>query len=743
MSRRSTVVQVPLHRKALCRTPLCIVLLILGIHGVKVRDRGSRKRSIVVPAEEVIACPRCRLNRHVRIRNGIACDRVRIVCRVSCRATVIQVPVHRVVLRRTPLCIEVLIDRIADREARNRRAAECSVVVPALEVIAGPCCRSQGNVRVEHGIACHRVRIGRRMSRGYAVIQGICDRIVIGRTPLCIEGLGRRVHGRETCDRRTGEGSVVVPALKGIAVSKRRQEVNITAAVCEHRVACEVRCRIGRRVSRGRAVIQHVVNRVAVRRSTPLRVVVLILCVHGVQACDRCPRKARIVVPAFKGIAGPRCRMYGDIRVLNGVACDCVRIVCRVTHRGVIVQIPLHRIALCSAPLCIVVLIGRIVRREARNRRARKARVIVPALKVIAGPRRRCQRDVRIEHGIACDRVRVGRRVTRRRTVIQRVLHRIGKRCAPLRVEGLGRRIHGREGANRRARKARIVVPAKEGIARTQRICHRNRARQGLNRIARQINRQVGCRMARAVIQHIVDRVALRRTPLCIVVLIFRIHGVKRADRCARKARIIVPAFKGITCTRRSCDCEIRLGDIVAELRVRVGRRMTRRRRIIQMIADTVRIRATPSRVVVLILRIHGVQIRDRGSREGGIRIPTEEAVSCSRRRLNRHVRIEHGIRCHRVRVARRMTCGSTVIQLPLHRIVLGRTPLCIVVLILRIHGVQGGDRRSRERRIVIPALEVIAGPRCRAQCNIRIQYGIACDRVRIACRMARRRAVI
>ena len=556
----------------------------------------------------------------------------------------------------------MLIDRIADREARNRRAAKRSVVIPALKVIAGSCCRRQGNVRVEHGIARHRVRIGRRVPRRGSVVQAVCDRIVVWRTPLCIEGLGRRIHGRETCNRRTGESSIVVPALKGIAVSKRRQEVNIAAAVCEHRVACEVRCRIGCRVPRGRSVIQHVVNRVAVRRSTPLCIVVLILRIHGVQACDRCPRKARIVVPAFKGIAGPRCRMHGDIRVLNGVACDCVRIVCRVTHRGVIVQIPLHRIALCSAPLCIVVLIGRIVRRESRNRRARKARVIVPALKVIAGPRRRCQRDIQIEHGIACDRVRVGRRVTRRRTVIQRVLHRIGKRCAPLRVEGLGRRIHGREAANRRARKARIVVPAKEGIARTQRICHRNRARQGLNRIARQINRRVGCRMARAVIQHIVDRVALRRTPLCIVVLIFRIHGVKRADRCARKARIIIPAEEGITCPRRSCDCEIRLGDIVAELRVRVGRRMTRRRRIIQMIADTVRIR---------------------------------------------------------------------------------RTPLCIVVLILRIHGVQGGDRRSRERRIVIPALEVIAGPRCRAQCNIRIQYGIACDRVRIACRMARRRTVI
>ena len=249
--------------------------------------------------------------------------------------------------------------------------------------------------------------------------------------------------------------------------------------------------------------------------------------------------------------------------------------------------------------------------------------------------------------------------------------------------------------------------------------------------------------MARVVIQHIVNRVALRRTPLCVVVLICRIHGVKRGNRRARKARIIVPAFKGITCTRRRRNREIRLGDIVAELRVRVRRRVSGRRRVIQMIGDTVGIRCAPSRIVVLILRVHGTEVRDRRSREGGIRIPAEEVVARARRRLNRHVGIEHGIRCHRVRVARRMTCGSTVIQLPLHRIVLCRTPLCIVLLILRIHGVKRRDRRSRERGIVIPALKVITGARCRAKGDIRIQYAIACNRVRIACRVSRRRAVV
>ena len=333
--------------------------------------------------------------------------------------------------------------------------------------------------------------------------------------------------------------------------------------------------------------------------------------------------------------------------------------------------------------------------------------------------------------------------MARRRAVIQRVLHRIGKRRTPLCVEGLGRRIHGREAANRRARKARIIVPAQEVVARTQRICHRNRTRQGLYRIARQIDRRVGRRMARAVIQHIVDRIALRRTPLCIVILICRIHGVKRGNRRARKAQIIIPAEEGIACPRCSCDCEIRLGDIVAKLRVRVRRRVSGRRRIIQMIGDTVGIRCAPSRVVVLILRIHGVQVRDRRAREGGIRIPAEEIVTRARRRLNCHVGIEHGVSCHRVRVGRRVTCRRTVVQLPLHRIVLCRAPLCVVLLILRVHGMQVRDRCSRERRIVIPALKVIAGARCRAQRDIRIQYGIAGDRIRIACRMPRRRAVV
>ena len=209
----------------------------------------------------------------------------------------------------------MLICRIADREACNRRAAECRVVVPTIKVIAGSCCRRQSHVRVEHGITCDRVRIGRRVPRRGSVVQAVCDRIVVWSTPLCIEGLGRRIHCREGGNRRAREARVVVPAIKGIAVPACRQEVNVAAAVCQHRVACEISGWIGRRVPRRRAVIQHIVNRVAVRCRIPLCIVSLVLCIHGVKRRDRRTAETRVIVPTKEGITGPRCRLNGHIRI--------------------------------------------------------------------------------------------------------------------------------------------------------------------------------------------------------------------------------------------------------------------------------------------------------------------------------------------------------------------------------------------------------------------------------------------
>ena len=90
---------------------------------------------------------------------------------------------------------------------------------------------------------------------------------------------------------------------------------------------------------------------------------------------------------------------------------------------------------------------------------------------------------------------------------------------------------------------------------------------------------------------------------------------------------------------------------------------MSRRRSVVQHIVDRIgNRRAVPFRKVLLIFRIHGVQVRDRSSREACIVIPAKEGIACPRRRLNRDIRIEHGITCHRIRIACRVARGCTVI---------------------------------------------------------------------------------
>ena len=312
------------------------------------------------------------------------------------------------------------------------------------------------------------------MPRGGTVIQCIADSIVVCTAPLCVEGLGGRIHGREAADRRTGEGCIVIPALKGITVPECREHIDGSAAVCEHRVTREVCSRIGRRVPRRASVVQHIVNRIRIRRAVPLCIVSLVLGIHGVQVYDRRSRECCVVVPTEEGITCSRRRLNRDIRIQHRIASNGIRIVCRVSRGGVVVQIPLHRITLSRTPLCIIVLILRIARREAGNRRARKAGVIVPAFKVIAGSRCRSQGDIRIQNRVACHCVRVGRRMSCGRSVIQRIANRVAVCTAPLCIEGLGRRIHGREVGNRSARKTCVVIPAEEGIAVSARRLQRN-----------------------------------------------------------------------------------------------------------------------------------------------------------------------------------------------------------------------------------------------------------------------------
>ena len=369
---------------------------------------------------------------------------------MACRRSVVQTPLYRITLSCAPLCIVVFILGITCREARHRGSRKRRIIVPALKVITRARCRSQGDIRIQYGITRNRVRIGRRVSRRGTVIQRICNRIRVCRTPLCIVVLCLRIHGREAGNRRPREGSIVVPAFKGIAVSTCRQEVDVAAAVGEHCIAREVRSRIGRRVPRRASVVQCIYNRIGNRRAAPLCIILFVLGIHGVQARNRCSRETRIVIPAEEAIAGTRCRMDGDIRIFDRVIRNRVRIGRRMSRRGGVIQVPLNRIVLCRAPLRIEMLICRIADRETRDRGTRECRVLVPAFKVVTGARCRSQRDIRIEHGITHDRVRIHRRVTGRCAVIQGIYNRIAVCRTPLCIVLLVLGIHGADARHRR-----------------------------------------------------------------------------------------------------------------------------------------------------------------------------------------------------------------------------------------------------------------------------------------------------
>ena len=256
------------------------------------------------------------------------------------------------------------------------------------------------------------------MPCGRSVIQCIRDGIAVGTAPLCIKGLGRSIHRREAVDRRTREARIVVPAPEGIAVSKRGHHVDIAAAVCEYRVACEIRRRIGRRVTRRCAVIQHVGDRVGNRRGIPLRIVALILGIHGAEGRDRCSREARVIVPTEEGISGSSRRTYGDIRIQNGIACSRVRVACRMSRRCTIIQIPLHRIRLCGTPLCIVLLIRGIRSAKCRDRRTAERGIVIPAEEIVTGSGGGLQGKIRIQDTITRRGIRIACRVSRGCTVI-------------------------------------------------------------------------------------------------------------------------------------------------------------------------------------------------------------------------------------------------------------------------------------------------------------------------------------
>ena len=546
MTRRASVVQHIVNRIGIRRAvPLCIVSLVLRIHGVQVCDRRSRECCVVVPTEEGITCSRRRLNRDIRIQHRIASNGIRIVCRVSRGGVVVQIPLHGITLSRTPLCIIVLILRIARREAGNRRTRKAGVIVPAFKVIAGSRCRSQGDIRIQNRVACHCVRVGRRMSCGRSVIQRIANCVAVCTAPLCIEGLGRRIHGREVGNRSARKACVVIPAEEGIAVSARRLQCNVAAAVREHRIACEIGARIACRVTRRASVIQDIVDRIRIRRRIPLCVVCLILRIHGVKRRDRRSRKADIIIPAKEGIARPRRRLNRDIRIEHGIACHRVRICGRMTGRRSVVQMPLHRIIFSRTPLRVVLFVLGIHGMQIRDRRSRETGIIVPALKVVAGAGCRAYGNIRIQHRVAEHCIRVRCRMACRGAVIQVPLHRIALRRTPLCVKVLIRRIAHRETGDRRPRKCRVFIPALKRIAGAR--CRRQCDIRIQNRVAChgvRVGRQVPCR--RDIVQRIGNAVIVRAAPLCIVSLSLRIHHRERTDRGTAECRIVIPAEKAV-----------------------------------------------------------------------------------------------------------------------------------------------------------------------------------------------------
>ena len=92
---------------------------------------------------------------------------------------------------------------------------------------------------------------------------------------------------------------------------------------------------------------------------------------------------------------------------------------------------------------------------------------------------------------------------------------------------------------DRCAAERRVVIPAKEGRA----VSGWNAKRKVriLNRVG--IRGDRACRAGCRIVHHIGDRVAQRIAPLCVVVLIFRIHRVKRRDRRVGERRVVILSF--------------------------------------------------------------------------------------------------------------------------------------------------------------------------------------------------------
>ena len=421
---------------------------------------------------------------------------------------------------------------------------------------------------------------------------------------------------------------------------------------------------------------------------------------------DRRAGKGRVVIPTLEARAVSGRNAECKVRILNRVGIRGDRS-CRAGRR--IVHHIGDRIAQRIAPLCVVVLIFRIHRVKRRDRRAGERRIVIPVLKGIAGAGCRTQGVIRVLNRVARERsVRVCRCETRRNRVVQRPLHVVGIRRAPLCVDRVIHRSRRVDGRNR-GRETRVRIPAEEGVTRAGRCLQVNARIRHIE--AARVACRIACRVARRrrIVQHIGNRIRKRCTPLRVEIGRVRIALCsKQRCRCrSRKTRIRKPAEEGIARAGRGAEGMIRRFRRVArEARIRVVCRLSCG--IVQVICEVI-VLCGPLRIVVLIARRNRTrnQSRDRGAREELVVIPAVKVVARPGHGLNRDVRIRDLIARYGVRVHRRARgAGSRVHIRRVLNVIVVFGPVCGH----RNHAVIRGHEVCRSRSVRI-GLTVRTGP--------------------------------
>ena len=393
---------------------------------------------------------------------------------------------------------------------------------------------------------------------------------------------------------------------------------------------------------------------------------------------DRRAGKGRVVIPTLEARAVSGRNAECKVRILNRVGIRGDRS-CRAGRR--IVHHIGDRIAQRIAPLCVVVLVFRIHRVKRRDRRAGKRRIVIPVFKGITGTRCRAQGVIRVFNRVARERsVRVYRCETRRNRVVQRPLHVVGIRCAPLcvdRVIDRRRRIDGRN----RSRETRIRIPAEEGVTRAGRCLQVNARIRHIE--AARVSRRIACRVARRsrIVQHIGDRIRKRCTPLRVEIGRVRI-ALRSHQRCrcrSRETRIRKPAEEGIARAGRGAEGMIRrLRRVSRKARIRVVCRLSCG--IVQVICEVI-VLCGPLRIVVLIPRRYRTrdQGRDRRARKQLVVVPAVKGVARPGHGLNRDVRVRDLIARHGVRVHRSARSAGSRVHI--------RRVLNVVVVLVPVRG--------------------------------------------------------